>query len=408
MIPDFKLKTNCGSALSFGQFNDSYFPAIDGVAVCARNYAHWLNQKYGACSLCVPIAPCAGIKEEFPLIGYRSFPLKRRPPYRFGAPFLDRAYRRNLDRLTFDLVHAHSPFMAASEALRVAKRLDIPVVGTFHSKFYDDFYEYTGNRSLAKAGVAYVMSRFKQMDSVWTVSEGTLETMREYGYRGEVRIIPNGSDLKPLENTAEAVQKTERLCGVCPEDTLFLFVGQHIPQKNLWLIFQVFKRLAAKRRNVRLVTVGSGPLLDELRGWVVEQQLTTSVHLFGPTRDRALLRALYARANVFVFPSLYDNAPLVVREAATMGTPTIAVEGSNTAQGMTHLQNALLCRNDADSLYEQMLFAVDNREELNKIGENAQKTLSQSWEQVVELVYQNYLEVMEEYRAKKRRRNGTR
>ena len=68
--------------------------------------------------------------------------------------------------------------------------------------------------------------------SGWTVSEGTLETMREYGYRGEVRIIPNGSDLKPLENTAEAVQKAERLCGVCPEDTLFLFVGQHIPQKT--------------------------------------------------------------------------------------------------------------------------------------------------------------------------------
>ena len=39
--------------------------------------------------------------------------------------------------------------------------------------------------------------------------------------------------------------------------------------------------------------------------------------------DASLLDGLYARASLFAFPSLYDVAPMVVREAAVMGTPSV-------------------------------------------------------------------------------------
>ena len=38
------------------------------------------------------------------------------------------------------------------------------------------------------------------------------------------------------------------------------------------------------------------------------------------------------RAIAFTFPSLYDNAPMVVREAAVMGTPAVLVAGSDAAE----------------------------------------------------------------------------
>ena len=131
------------SQLSIGQFNDGYYPVTDGVATCAYNYAYWLNRKYGTCRLYVPVAPDTQFHDPFEVVGYRSVPLKGRPPYRVGMPQLDRAYRKEVDQTRFDLVHTHSPFSSGSEALRIGRRQRIPVVATFHSKFYDDFYEYT-------------------------------------------------------------------------------------------------------------------------------------------------------------------------------------------------------------------------------------------------------------------------
>ena len=36
------------------QFNDSYFPIMDGVGMTAHNYAFWLNEKYGKTILVAP------------------------------------------------------------------------------------------------------------------------------------------------------------------------------------------------------------------------------------------------------------------------------------------------------------------------------------------------------------------
>ena len=45
--------------------------------------------------------------------------------------------------MPFDLVHAHAPFLAGRAARSVARKKGIPLVATFHSKYYDDVYKGT-------------------------------------------------------------------------------------------------------------------------------------------------------------------------------------------------------------------------------------------------------------------------
>lgn len=61
--------------------------------------------------------------------------------YRFGEAMLDAHYRKRIRMVELDIVHAHSPFHAGSEALRLAAVRKLPLVATFHSKYYDDFPE---------------------------------------------------------------------------------------------------------------------------------------------------------------------------------------------------------------------------------------------------------------------------
>ncbi len=81
---------------------------------------------------------------------FTSVPVPKKPPYRFGVSALDYRYHKAMAVQYPQLVHAHSPFTAGWDALRFAKRRDIPIVATFHSKFYDDFLEAVGSPFLAR------------------------------------------------------------------------------------------------------------------------------------------------------------------------------------------------------------------------------------------------------------------
>ena len=220
--------------LTIGQFNDGYLPVTDGVVTVVRNYAYWLNENTANVSSMPPMLSI--IKTKSPLTCSLIYPCRfpAVSPYRLGFPVFDASYRRQVDSMQFDLVHSHSPFSAGSEALRVAKKQHIPLVGTFHSKFYDDFVQYFHSDHIARAGVNFVIKFFQKCDSVWTVSDATVETLREYGYQGPITVINNGTDLAAPGNAGEiddAKQQAEALCSLRPDQPLFVFVGQHIWQK---------------------------------------------------------------------------------------------------------------------------------------------------------------------------------
>ncbi len=67
--------------------------------------------------------------------------------------------------------------------------------------------------------------------------------------------------------------------------------------------------------------IGTGYALNDVRSLVSRYGLSDSVHISGVIKDRHTLSDYYAASDLFLFPSFYDNAPLVVREAAAMGTP---------------------------------------------------------------------------------------
>jgi 1,2-diacylglycerol 3-alpha-glucosyltransferase len=135
-----------------GQYIDSYLPTIDGVVITVQNYVHWLNEDHFPCYVATANAPRGYIEQEpYQIIRYKSVPVASRGTYRFGIPGLDHKFIVSQQDLSPSpsLVHAHSPFGAGHEALRLSRKLKIPLVATFHSKFYDDILQVTKSRMIA-------------------------------------------------------------------------------------------------------------------------------------------------------------------------------------------------------------------------------------------------------------------
>lgn len=383
-----------------GQFNDSFTPVMDGVTNVVKNYAYWLDKKYGESYVATPAYPGYIDREEFPVLRYYSIPLKKREPYRIGLELLDINFRSTIKSIPFDIVHAHCPFTSGAIAQQIARKKNIPIVATFHSKFYDDFKQVLKIDAFAKICTWMVIDFFNRVDQVWAVSKGAADTLKEYGYKGKVEVVPNGSDFVVPENMDSLIEQTEEKLGLHKDDLMFLFVGQHIWQKNIRMIVDALSKVSQMEIPFKMFFVGDGYAREELEGYVRELGLDDKVTFLGKILDRDYLRSLFARADLFLFPSIYDNAPIVVQEAAAVGTPSLVIAKSNAAEGVVDNVNGFLSDNDSISYANKIIQIIKDREALKNIGEKAKITIYRNWENIVDEVNERYVDIIRHFKRK--------
>ena len=95
-------------------------------------------------------------------------------------------------------------------------------------------------------------------------------------------------------------------------------------------------------------------------------------------------------ADLFVFPSVYDNAPMVVREAANAGTPSIVTAGSSSAETIDDGVNGFLCEDSAESIAEVIEKAMADRKKTERIGLQAKDSIPVAWDEIIDVVLDRY------------------
>ena len=383
--------------LRIGEFSDTFLPIVDGVGRVVHSYAEGLCQLGHQVTVVAPMGD-TGYRGGYPydlvdFIGMRV-PLVRQ--YQTGEAVADAHYRHRIREVELDICHSHSPFLAGSEALRLAAQRNIPLVGTFHSKYYDDFLKTLKSETLAKLGVKLVVDYYSRCDEVWAVSDSTADTLRGYGYTGEIQVMQNGTNLRSVDPDALAEAERRWDFGDLP---LLLFVGQMDWKKNINCILEACAALRRSGFAFRLALAGQGPDRDAINRRVDELGLRENARLVGHITDTKLLDALFARASLFVFPSLYDNAPMVVREAAAMGTPAVLARGSTAAEIIRDGENGLLCENDGEDLARVIRGALADSEHLARMGAAARESIPIPWQGILTQVADRYAELIERNRA---------
>ena len=370
-----------------GLFCDVFPPVMDGVSVCMQNYAYWMQKKVGGVCVVTPSVPGADYSvHDFKVFDYFSVPVPMRRPYVTGIAEIDPTFLAKIATTRFKILHAHCPFASGMAAMRIARIQKIPVVATFHSKYRDDFA-----RVLPKLAVDMVIDQiiefYERADLVWVPQESVVDVIREYGYKGHVEVMDNGSDLVADYPEKYFVEARRRL-GIAPEEFVLLFVGQHIWEKNPRLIIEGLARIPDVP--FRMFFVGTGYAADEMKALVSEKGLDGKVTFVGSVTDRAVITDYYAASDLFLFPSLYDNAPLVVREAAALHTPAVMAEGATAATILKDGENGFLVENDPDKMAELLRRLIHDPERVHRVGVQASKSIVRSWEDCVEEVLDRY------------------
>ena len=385
------------------QFLDSYYPIVDGVVLAVHNYAELMNRTAYSCVVAPrQMEPFDDSVMSYDVFrtGSLKFPIAE---YSIPTPKLDAKVRRFLRNRDLDILHAHSPFMEGTFASSYAKRLGIPCVATFHSKYYDDVIHITGSKAIAKIVTAKIVRFYKSVDSVWACSAGTADTLRSYGYRGEITVMDNGTTYTMPSNPDVLREKAGAAFKIPADKHIILFVGHQIWHKNLKLVLDTFKLLDYHSDDYRLFIVGNGYDAEEIRKYADKQDFKDGhVNFVGRISDREVLQGLYLSADLLFFPSVYDNSPLVVREAASMGVPSLLTEGSNAAEAIEKNVSGFTAAENKVAMFHEILHIFGTKGLLETVSAGAQRDVAKTWKEIVPLVQEKYAEVIEKYQFRHR------
>ncbi len=384
--------------ITIGLFNDSFPPMIDGVGMVVDNYARRLceyadvyvivpkySDYYDDSKLPYKVIRCKSIK--VPFLDY-SLPI----------PKFDRKVIKKINNIDFDIIHIHSPFTIGKLGIKIGKNKKIPIIGTMHSQFRQDFYRAVKMKWLTNILTNRIVRVFNKCDQCYAVNSGMAELYYEdYGVKELPKVLNNATEMKLVKNTKKSRERINTLYDLKDSDKVFLFVGRINKLKNIFFIVDCLKLLNYRKLNFKykMLFVGDGQDYLELKYYIEKNKMSDYIVLCGGVKDRELLRDYYVRSDLFLFPSLYDASSIVQIEAAAQKVPTIFLKGSKTSSDITNRVNGIIVKNKrefSDSIYELMT----NNELYNYISENCYKEVYKNWDNVVKEVYKNYLEFIKE------------
>lgn len=383
----------------YGIFNDSFPPILDGVTLTVENYVHWL--KKAGRTPCV-VTPWNPVRPDYPfdVMRFFSLPIRSRKPYRYGYPKLDPFIWSRLRNTDFRILHSHCPFSSGRLAVYVKKHQNVPLVGTFHSKYRSDL-EHSFRRApwMVPIIMKRILNFFNACDEVWIPQAQVEDTVREYGYKGPLTVVENGNDFASLVTgpLMEYKHRAKERLGIKGDGINLLFVGQHIWEKGIRTIIDALRHLEG-RVDFRMNFIGTGYAAGEIKEILREKGLDDRVTLRGIISDRQTLSDYYAASDLFIFPSFYDNAPLVLREAAAMGTPAILLEGSTASEVVRDGVNGFLTKSSPEEFARLITRLSENPELLHGVAREAKNTLVRSWEDVVGEVIDRYDTIIRNYK----------
>jgi len=386
--------------LRIGFFVDTYLPMIDGVAMVVDNYAKHLSRFAEVTVFTATVDKSFNDNHSYRVVRCKSAKL---PSFDYVLPLpnFDSDFINELERTNLDIVHIHSPFFVGQLGLRYARRRNIPVVATIHSQYKSDFRRALKCELLTKPAMRRVMRLYNSADECWTVNAGMRRVyLQEYGGRNIPKIHCNATDMLPCENVAECRARVNSRYGLGEDEKVFLFVGRLNILKNILFIVDALKIVRDSCPvPFKMLFVGAGRDVDMLRERISETGMDDRIILCGGIHDRKELAEIYARADLFLFPSLYDANSLVQIEAASQRTPTLFIRGAVTGSTVTDNVNGFLAENSAEAYAKRIIEIISDEDLLQKVSEGAFRDLYRTWDEAVAAVYEDYLRLIREHRA---------
>ena len=284
----------------------------------------------------------------------------------------------------FDAVHVTAPGPAGVMATLLARIMELPVLGSWHT----ELGAYAGLRSASpelEKGADVALSIFyRQCGRVLSPSPASDESLARLGIeRDAIGRWGRGVDTSRFDPAL-------RDADAYPGEIKVLYVGRQTKEKGVELLAKSFIRAHDADPRLHLLLGGGGPEEEMLR-----ERLGDRATFLGWLEGDELPRA-YASADLFLFCSRTDTFGQVLVEAGASGLPSVAVDKGGPSSIVVDGETGRLCDPDPGMLAAAILQLADSPVWRAKLGRQAiEAARARTWEAAMAELAEGYDRVIE-------------
>lgn len=292
------------------------------------------------------------------------------------------SYVQEIIRWKPDIIHSQCEFSTFLLARKIAKKLDIPILHTYHT-VYEDYTHYFSPNQKWGRHMAASFSRWvlNQTAGVIAPTEKVRAILTGYRIDPEIRVIPTGIDLSGFakETAPERLLDIRRGLGIPEGNYILLSVGRLAKEKNLEEILTFYAKLQP-RENVTLLIVGDGPHRPALEQLAARLGIGESVVFAGMIAPESVAD-YYRLSDLFVSASGSETQGLTYLEALASGLPALCRRDDCLNQVIINGQNGWQYEKE-DDFFEKLNLFLGSGEIRKAMSEQAAQTAEQKFSAV--------------------------
>ncbi|MFH0870787.1 MAG: glycosyltransferase [archaeon] len=309
-------------------FTDTFLPSVNGVVTSTLNLVKGLASRGHRIWIICPKIPGTHREFSYPnvtVVRISSIPSMLYPGLRITSlisPKIIRLVKHN----DIQLLHFTVTIGLGFQAINISKKLNIPLVGTFHTFFADTQYlkhAHLDYKSFEEMAWKFSNWFYKHCDLITTCADYTKRDMIRNGCADNIKVISNGINTNIFDNK-DAPKMKKRYN---PKGNILLFVGRIAYEKNIEYLLDCFGLVEKAMPDTKLLLVGDGPQRTEVAEKIKDMKLEGKVIMLGNIpHHRFVTSGILGATDLFVTASVTENQPMTILEAQANGIPCIGVK----------------------------------------------------------------------------------
>ena len=377
------------SDLRIAMFSGNYNYVRDGANQALNRLVEYLLRKGAEVRIYSPTVADPDFEATGEVVHIPALPLPGRAEYR--APLgLPSSAKRDLRDFRPNIFHVASPELLGHRAVTLARRWDIPVIASVHTRF-ETYPRYYGLTFLEPLTLALLRRFYRRCDAIFAPSDSMAQLLREQRMNYDVGIWTRGIDRSIFE-PARRDMAWRRGLGLGDEEVVIGFVGRLVMEKGLDVFSDTIDALDCRDVAHRVLVVGEGPA----REWF-ERRLPKAVFV-GYQEGEDLGRAT-ASMDMLFNPSVTETFGNVTLEAMATGLPVIAAKATGSQSLVEDGKTGRLVRPGAIERFADALqhYCEDPAARAAAGAAGTEASARYGWDRVNQALVNGYLRVIRQH-----------
>ncbi|MDG2535901.1 glycosyltransferase family 1 protein [Sphingomonas sp. HITSZ_GF] len=331
-------------------FSGNYNCVRDGANRALNRLVDHLLARGAAVRVYSPTVAAPAFMPAGDLVPVPSVPIPGRSEFRIALG-LPKSVREDVERFAPNLVHVSAPDLLGIGAQKLARRLDVPVVASLHTRF-ETYFDYYGLGAFRGWGERHLRRFYRASDHVLAPNGASAQSLVAMGVP-EHDISTWGRGVDPAAfSPALRDLGWRRALGYRDDEIVPLFFGRLVLEKGIAAFADAIRLLRERGHELRPLIVGTGPAETRFRQLLPEAVFTG--HLDGAALGRAV-----ASADILINPSTTEAFGNVNLEAMASGIAIVSADVGSAQALIISGQSGLLTAASPDALADAAEQLID-------------------------------------------------